>query len=506
MPSLVAFDERTERLVRFVEDTAPADIVEATCRRLDDGEAPDRLLEAAALAVSRSTVLPPSHHGGPVHPVAGLHAISGLRARLAGARARLPAIQGVALANKHIHSPIMGPGAMAAIEPGALAGKTVPELLAGLESALAKRLAAAAERHLAALLGVAEPVQVLEILLRVALPRNALDDHYFLYLVQAFRALDAVGWDHAEVILRPALCFLARHPMMEADPDQRGRIIADGIDLYRNYTALERLVDDRGLADGGLAFETSAQETAAIDSLAARVAMVAAIASVPELLADAMADGLSVMGALEALSVGGARRYLRSMTGNPFDVHFHTGVNARRYLLSLPGLGLRTKLLALLSWGQGYEVRHLDRTMQGPLGPTAESLAGLPARGREELLDAIAGSIAGQPIVDLRTLTGSIADLVAPPSVAETVALASQYAELGYDAAPFFDLMAELVCRDDQSEMHAYKLQQAAFEEYHATREPLRRVHMVAAAKHLAGIVQLRPQTVYPRALAVLGA
>jgi hypothetical protein len=502
--SLVAFDEALEPLVRFVEDTEPADMVAESCKRLGGGVTPERLLEAAALAVSRSTVLPPSHHGGPVHPVAGLYAIAKLGARLAGPGARLPAIQSLALANKHVHAPHMGPGAMPAIEPGELKAMNVAELQAGLHEALQKRLAAAAERHLVALLEVAEPVQILDVLLRTALPRNALDDHYFLYVVYAFRALDAVGWDHAAVILRPTVAFLARHPMMDPAAGERGRIIADGIALYRNYSALEALVDDRGLDGAGTAFDTSAEEAAAIDALAERVALADSVTTVPEMLADAIVGGLSVMGALEALSVGGGRRYLRSCTGNPFDVHIHTGVNARRYLLSLPGLSLRTKLLALLSWGQGYEVRHLDRSMQWPVGAAPEAIARLPRRSQTELLAAIADSIAGQPVVDLSKLTGSIADLVAPESVHETIALAQQYAELGYGPEPFFDLMAELVCRDDQSEMHAYKLQQAAYEEYHATREPFRRVHMVAAAKHLAGVVQLRPQTVYASARALL--
>ncbi len=52
--------------------------------------------------------------------------------------------------------------------------------------------------------------------------------------------------------------------------------------------------------------------------------------------------------------------------------------------------------------------------------------------------------------------------------------------------------------------MHAYKLQQAAYEEYHATREPYRWVHLVSAAKHAACVVQIQPKSVYPRARALL--
>ena len=51
------------------------------------------------------------------------------------------------------------------------------------------------------------------------------------------------------------------------------------------------------------------------------------------MLAKALADGLSLQGTGEALSIGAAGLFMRSLTGNPMDVHLHTGVNLRRYLL-----------------------------------------------------------------------------------------------------------------------------------------------------------------------------
>ncbi len=61
-------------------------------------------------------------------------------------------------------------------------------------------------------------------------------------------------------------------------------------------------------------------------------------------------------------------------------------------------------------------------------------------------------------------------------------------------------LMAELVSHDEATEMYAYKMQQAAFEEFHATQEPYRWVHMVAAARHLATVYRLLPREIYPQA------
>ena len=71
-------------------------------------------------------------------------------------------------------------------------------------------------------------------------------------------------------------------------------------------------------------------------------------AEIPALLARALAQGLSLEGVGEGLSVGGAKLFLRSQTGNPMDVHMNTGANTWRYLLLQPELSVRTKLRAWL--------------------------------------------------------------------------------------------------------------------------------------------------------------
>src|SRR3989442_9564401 len=114
----VAYPESIEPLVRFVEETPPEHIVARTHDRLAAGTPVKDVLLASALAVVRSSDLPPGHHGGPLHPLAGLHAVRHIAARLPGEYARLPVIQNVAVANKHIHSPAMGPYILADAEPG----------------------------------------------------------------------------------------------------------------------------------------------------------------------------------------------------------------------------------------------------------------------------------------------------------------------------------------------------------------------------------------------------
>ena len=113
----VRYPDSIEPLVQFVEETAPEQIVARTHDRLAAGTPMKDMLLASALAVVRSSDLPPGHHGGPLHPLAGLHAVRHIATRLPGEFARLPIIQNVAVANKHIHSPAMGPYILAHAEP-----------------------------------------------------------------------------------------------------------------------------------------------------------------------------------------------------------------------------------------------------------------------------------------------------------------------------------------------------------------------------------------------------
>ena len=151
-------------------------------------------------------------------------------------------------------------------------------------------------------------------------------------------------------------------PKLEHAGGERGKIIEDGISLYKRFEDFEQLIVEKGLDVAEIKVQTCEDETVAVDQLASEVDSISNIADIVQPVIAQLAGGLSMMGVLEGLSLGGARRYLRSNTGNPFDVHLHTGINARRYLLSVEGLSQKARLLALLSWGQGYEIRHLDKT------------------------------------------------------------------------------------------------------------------------------------------------
>ena len=75
---------------------------------------------------------------------------------------------------------------------------------------------------------------------------------------------------------------------------------------------------------------------------------------------------------------------------------------------------------------------------------------------------------------------------MAVPEVREAMNLAQQYVDCGYDEKPLIMLLAELVCRDNFTEMHAFKHHQAIVEEYYSTRQPWRGRHLVCGVQAAA--------------------
>ena len=122
------------------------------------------------------------------------------------------------------------------------------------------------------------------------------------------------------------------------------------------------------------------------------------------------------------------------------------------------------------------------------------------------LLDAIADSVAAQPVIPAECARLEIRNLVVWPEIRHTLALAQKYAQEGYDSEAYFTRVAELACQDDVSEMHGYKFQQAVYEEYHSVGEPYRWVHLVAAIRHVAFFSGVQPKGIYGRVVRALAA
>ena len=130
MPNRIQFPDTIEPLVQFIEETPPAQILDRALEKLRAGVPVKTMLTASAMAVARSSDLPPGHHGGPLHPLAGLYAVSRLAERLEGEQRFVPVLQHVALSNKHIHHPAMGPYSLLEFQPIDFGGETLGERLA----------------------------------------------------------------------------------------------------------------------------------------------------------------------------------------------------------------------------------------------------------------------------------------------------------------------------------------------------------------------------------------
>jgi hypothetical protein len=475
----VRYPEHVEPLVQFVEETTPEHIVARTHDRLAAGTPVKDMLLASALAVVRSSDLPPGHHGGPLHPLAGLHAVRHSAARLPRQYAPLPVIQNVAVANKHIHSPAMGPYILAEAQ-AVSEHDDVETTLEAFRAAAARGVYNACDHYFLYLLQRLSPMQALEHLLHVAIPKNQLDDHYFLFPVFTWRALEFLGWEYAQYIGRAPVRYVTR-PTMPASLDD-----------------VDALIAKFGLLEREPRFATGADETAAITALADEIGRCGRFSAIPELLARALADGLSLEGTGEALSVGGSTLFLRSQTGNPMDVHINTGANTRRYLLRQPELSLRTKLRALLVWHTGPEVMMAQRMLAPEVQPEPARVAALPWHTQDDLLAEIEELISRLPVGE-RLPKAGLATWRSTDEVKHAAALAQQYADTGYAAEPLITLLGRIACRDNFTEMHALKHHQATYEEFLATRPSLRWRHLVAAVQ-AAAISHGRIQDVYEHA------
>jgi hypothetical protein len=506
MHKRVQYPDDIEPLVQFIEETPRNEIIDRTLEKLRDGVPIPDMLTASVLAVTRSSDLPPGHHGGPLHPVAGLYAVRKLVERLDGENRFLPVLQHVALANKHINDPVTGPYQL--LESKALdaahasvsrlddmaadgGGDVVTEQ--GIEATKAAFLKAVdrGESHKADHLFLwlwdnVPPIEAFDLLMSVAIPKNALDDHYFIYPSALWRYLESYDKTFLKVLMRPAVKYVTRFP------------------TFRTVPEIDALIEQHGLLNRILRQRSGDDETDTIGRIGESICAVEKYTEIPRILTQAIADGLSLEGAGEALSIGAAGLFMRSLTGNPMDVHLHTSINLRRWLLRLDGLSVKNKLLVLLHWQTGPEIKSTQFRMEPWPQPDMEAISKLPHRSQEELLEAVTQSIFTQPPTDWSKVS-NLGKMIAVPEVKDTVNLATQYMKLGYSPEVFIARLADIVCHDSFTEMHAFKHHQSIVEEYYNTREPWRWMHLVSGAQ-AAAISFGKNMEVYEGALDLLHA
>jgi hypothetical protein len=99
--------------------------------------------------------------------------------------------------------------------------------------------------------------------------------------------------------------------------------------------------------------------------------------------------------------------------------------------------------------------------------------------------------------------TAGLASWRSTDEVKQAAALAQQYANCDYAPEPLITVLGKIACRDNFTEMHAFKHHQATYEEFHSTRPSLRWRHLVAAVQ-AAAISHGRIQDVYDHAAEVM--
>jgi hypothetical protein len=472
VPQRVQFPDAIEPLVQFIEDTSPDDILDLTLQKLRAGVPTQTMLTASALAVTRSTDMPAGHHGGPLHPLAGLYALSKLVDRLEGEDRFLPVLQHVALTNKHIHHPAMGPYGLIEFEP---------EDAGGVEANKKAFLAAVgrgeynkADHLFLWLWGHAPRIETFDLLLSVAIPKNFHDDHYFMFPGTVWRAFQTGVLDeiYLPVVMRQVVRFVTRSPVAPNNP------------MPSPLPAIEALIEEHQLTKRILRQRSGEDETAAIGALGEAIGRVDVFADIPVLIAKVLASGLSLEGAGEALSIGAAGLFIRSHCGNPMDVHLHTSINLRRYLLALDGISLHNKLMLLLTWQSGPEIRSTQMRMGSAPQSDITAVQTSP-RTQEELLDAIKQGIYNQPPVDWSKVS-NLGQMRAVPEVEEVANLAQQYVQCRYDPQALIACLGEIVCHDNFTEMHSFKHHQSIVEEFYTTHEPWRWLHLVCGVRAAA--------------------
>jgi len=359
-------------------------------------------------------------------------------------------------------------------------------------------------------------------------PRNVCDDHYLLYPNFAFMSVEAVGWEYAEWPLRAAVRYLATVSPYGKDFWKTGERFRDvqGVGGLSDYPRVYGIAEKLGLLEEG-AVPEHAKDPVAEQKWAEKVAWeIAEDIPDPEVdgkfmtddeifdrlavkLAEAMAAGMSLDGAVNATSLAAVRLFLRNSVGNPMDVHYITAIGARRNLFAAKNVPARLKILSLMEWASGFEITQRSANFWQKDGPGnlshprrahfgaqkvpdhAKALLGNGEKrppleqGPEAMLDYISHAICVRPeemlAANNKAMTTHDKQMemisngrlsVVSALCTETVATQVFPAVWLYDqmdgannTEAFFTRMAEHTTLDDYTEMHAWKLVATCFRE-----------------------------------------
>lgn len=550
---------RVAEIVRMLEETPFMEVAPKVATGLRENQwTHQEALAAALVAVNRCVEQVADHHGGPIHPTSGGWAATWMASMIAksgydknGASAKewadLAVGQVMCMATRHLDysRKLAGPAAMPKLDLGERIGNmTDPEAICKeLGEAILAVHPVRAEKLLVRALQISAPKDlILAALMEEGVPRNVCDDHYLLYPNFAFMSVEAVGWEYAEWPLRAAVRYLATVSPYGKDFWKTGTRFRDvqGVGGTSDYPRVYGIAEKLGLLEEGNV-PAQATDPAKEEAWAAQVAWdIAEDIPDPEVdgtfmtddqvfdrlavkLGEAMGAGMSLHGALMALSLSAVRLFLRNSVGNPMDVHYMTAIGARRNLFAAERLPSRLKVLSLMEWASGFEITQRTANFWQKDGPgnlshprrahfgaqkvpeNAKELLAGPERPPVEdpvaMLDYISQAITDRPEEMLaangKSMTThdkqmemisngrlSVVNCLCTDSVAKKVFPAVWlYFQNGYDLEAFFARLAEHTALDDYSEMHAWKLVASCYKECLLQPKEHSWLYMCAAAK-----------------------
>lgn len=457
-----------EKTVRWIEQTPPDDFPRELARRLAKAGpgAWDTWIRAGALACARST-----RHDGAHRMPRGIPLLAAVRALQQGRspdEGRTLLSYALRLVNREIHDPGFGPFLL-------LASAEVPG--EGREGTLFSFLEAVrageadwADHRFAWLVQNMEKEQIIDLLLSSGLEGVAVSAERVAGVVEAVSLLQALGWEHAPVLLRPVVRHQAAGNWNRSDYD-RCRDLTEARDLHRlarrrppGQPALgERdpegfLAEARDWAEAGPEDRTERMTTA----LAAGLPL--------EDAADVVSTAATLLVLQEIL-----RRREPKAGEEAFDraVRVVIGVNALCRLVRLGTPGQRILGLLLAAWVEPARDLRLEFR-----DPDAAWWLSPASRLRENL-----------------AASGEGADGVPPPEWAAMVASGqpngllpalSSWLDAGNQAAALEGVLVPLAPGLERVPGQSIRLVRALSEAYRASRSPFRWVHLWAASVALA--------------------
>jgi len=494
-----------EKAVRWIEDTPPGLFREGLPARLAKVkvDAFDGWVRAAALASTRSI-----RFEGIGRAPHGLLVLAPVRASLQGAdpdSARRILAAALLTVNDEIHHPGFGPYRLQHFDE--VPGQGKEGTLFGFLEAVRAGETDWADHRFAWLVRNLEKEQVIDLLLSSGLECATQGAHKVLAVVEVVALLQALGWEHGWLWLRPVV----RH-QASGGADRRE------YDLCRDLVASRDLLRLSRRRPPGQASLGESRPDAFFEQ-----AVAWAESDPPnrmELVAAALASGIPLEDVGELLSLGATLLYLQEVLRQPDGarneaelerrMHLATSVFALRQLVRLGTTGQRILALVLAAWAHPARgvrlnprspdcgwwlspaLRLLEKTGPSAAGAPATGALGsafpdtgvAPGEGSAAAVDG--GRAAGTGLVRSASAADPWAELVRAGQGNGLLPLISERLEAGLDASALEGPLS-LIAAD--APMHAglaVKLARSFGDAYRTSRSPHRWMHLWAAGLGMA--------------------